>query len=136
MGSVVFSRILGLTIPYTGSIKAHVELLEPGHAIVFMKDRRCVRNHLDSIHAIALANLAELSTGLAMICGLPSGMNGILVDLNVSYEKKARGALRAECVCEVPAGQSRQQVAIDTEITDHSGEVVTRATATWLVGPK
>jgi len=67
MGSVVFSRILGLTIPYTGSIKAHVELLEPGHAIVFMKDRRCVRNHLDSIHAIALANLAELSTGLAMI---------------------------------------------------------------------
>lgn len=95
-----------------------------------------MRNHLNSVHAIALANMAELSTGLAMISGLPTGVNAILVGLTVNYEKKARGELRAECVCSVPDTGIRQEVAIDTEIKDLAGDVVTRATATWLVGPK
>lgn len=136
MGKIIFSRMLGAVIPYTGSIKARVEHLEPGHAIVVLPDRRRVRNHLDSIHAIALANMAELSTGLAMISGLPPGVNAILVGLTVSYEKKARGELRAECKCSVPTGDTRQEVAIDTEVKDKTGDVVTRAIATWLVGPK
>ncbi len=136
MGKQLFSRILGMTIPYTGSIKARVEHLEPGHAIVVLPDRRRVRNHLNSVHAIALANIAELSTGLAMISGLPSSANAILIGLNVSYEKKARGELRAECKCSIPNADARKEVTIDTEITDQAGDVVTRATAVWLVGPK
>lgn len=136
MGKRLFSRILGTVIPYTGSIKARVDHLEPGYAVVILPDKRRVRNHLDSVHAIALANMAELSTGLAMISGLPTGVNAILVGLNVSYEKKARGELRAECRCSVPEGGIRHEVAIDTEIKDHTGDVVTRATATWLVGRK
>lgn len=136
MGRILFSRILGTIIPYTGSIKARVEHLQPGHAIVVLPDRRRVRNHLDSVHAIALANVAELSTGLAMISGLPPGVNAILVGLNISYEKKARGELRAECKCSVPTGDTRQEVAIETEVKDKAGDVVTRAIALWLVGPK
>lgn len=136
MGKRLFSLILGITIPYTGSIRGRVEHLEPGHAVVVLPDRRRVRNHLNSVHAIALANMAELSTGLAMISGLPSGTNAILVGLNVSYEKKARGELRAECRCVVPDAKTRQEVAIDTAIIDEAGDIVTRATATWLVGPK
>ncbi len=104
--------------------------------MVVLPDRRRVRNHLNSVHAIALANMAELSTGLAMISGLPSGINGILIGLNVTYEKKARGELRAECKCTVPTGDTRQEVPIETTITDRAGDVVTRATATWLVGPQ
>ncbi len=136
LGKSAFSRVLGTTIPYTGSIKARVQHLEPGHAIVVLPDRRRVRNHLNSIHAIALANLAELSTGLAMISGLPKGVNGILVGLNINYEKKARGELRAECQCVIPTGDTRQEVAINTTITDTQGDIVTTATATWLVGPQ
>ncbi len=135
MGKKLFSLILGMTIPYTGSIRARVDHLEAGHAIVVLADRRRVRNHLNSVHAIALANMAELSTGLAMISGLPEGMNAILVGLNVNYEKKARGELRAECRCSIPDGDTRQEVVIDTAIKDQAGDVVTRATATWLVGP-
>ena len=136
MGKSVFSRILGATIPYSGSIGARIEHLEPGHAVVVLPDKRRVRNHLNSVHAIALANMAELSTGLAMISGLPAGINGILIGLNVTYDKKARGELRAECKCTVPTGDTRQEVAIETQIKDQAGDVVTRATATWLVGPQ
>ena len=136
LGKRVFSRVLGTIIPYAGSIGAQVEHLEPGHAVILLPDKRRVRNHLNSVHAIALANLAELSTGLAMISGLQPGVRAILVGLNVSYEKKARGTLRAECHCVVPKSIDRQEVAVETQIMNEDGDVVTRATATWLIGSK
>ncbi len=135
-GKWMFSRVLGFTIPYTGSTGAYVEHLEPGHARVRLKDRRRVRNHLRSVHAIALANVAELSTGLAVLSGMPPGYNGILIGLNVEYSKKARGELLAECQCTVPSFEERTEIPVQTTIKDASGDVVTTATARWLIGPQ
>jgi len=135
-GKWLFSRIVGFIIPYTGSVRADVELLEPGHSRVRLKDRRRVRNHLRSVHAIALANVAEFSTGIAVLSGMPPGFNGILVGLEVQYVKKARGILLIECQCELPEFTERAEVPIQTQITDAAGDVVTTATARWLIGPQ
>ena len=134
-GKWLFSRVVGFTIPYTSTIGAHIDHLEPGHARVLLTDRRKVRNHLRSVHAIALANVAELSTGLAVMSGMPAGYNGILVNLNINYTKKARGVLTVECQCSVPEFTERTEIPVDTVIKDASGDVVTTATARWLIGP-
>jgi len=135
-GKWMFSRVVGFTIPYTGSVGALVEHLEPGHARVRLADRRKVRNHLRCVHAIALANVAELSTGLAVMSGMPAGYNGILINLNVEYIKKARGVLIAECKCSVPEFTESTEIPVETVITDPSGDVVTKATVLWLIGPQ
>jgi len=135
-GKWLFSRLVGVTIPYTGSVRALVEHLEPGHSRVKLIDKRRVRNHLRSVHAIALANVAELSTGLAVLSGMPTGYNGILIGLNVEYVKKARGDLTIECQCDVPQFDERTEIPVQSTITDSDGDVVTTATARWIIGPQ
>jgi acyl-coenzyme A thioesterase PaaI-like protein len=134
-GRWLFSRLFAVRVPYSGTIRPIVLELEPGHARVAMRDRRRVRNHLQSIHAIALINLGELSTGLALTCGLPSSVRGILVELSMEYLKKARGTLTADCSCEIPVIREDRVVEITSRIHDPAGEVVAVARALWRVGP-
>ncbi len=134
-GKWLFSRLLGTMVPYTGSIQPLVDTLEPGYSRILLKDRRKVRNHLKSIHAIALVNLGEISTGLAMLYGLPDNARGIVTGISIEYLKKARGTLVGECRCRPPATNERQEYLVHSEITDADHDVVARVTAKWLIGP-
>lgn len=130
-GRWLFARILGAGIPYTGTIKPHVLLVEPGHAVVQLKDRRRVRNHLNSIHALAVANVGELTTGLAVTAALPLDVRFILLSLHVDFLKKARGTLTCECRCTVPEVTEPVDVQATSQVHDAQGELVAQTTATW-----
>ena len=133
----MFSRFLGWYAPYSGTIGSRVEELRPGFAMVSLRDRRSVRNHLKSIHAIALMNLGEITTGLAVLTALPSDMQGIVLGLQAEYLKKSRGTLTAEASFEMPAQiDDDTSCEVKTEIIDGSGDIVAVVRATWLLGYK
>ena len=135
-GRWAFSRMLGVMIPYTGSIGARVEVLRPGHARVTLRDRRAVRNHLGSIHALALANLGEVTSGLATLMSLPPGTRSIVTELTIEYLKKARGTLTAESHVTVPTAISAAtDVVVPCEIVDASGDTVARTRVRWRLAP-
>ena len=134
-GKWLFAQILRIGIPYTATVSPRVLVVEPGFARVEMDDRRGIRNHLASIHAIAIANVGELSGGLAMTATLPPDVRSILTALHVEYKKKARGKLTAECRCAVPPITEPMMYDVQSNIFDASGTVVATVTATWKLSP-
>ncbi|MEY4008307.1 MAG: hypothetical protein RLZZ467_1374, partial [Gemmatimonadota bacterium] len=75
-GRWLFARVFARAVPYSASTRPTVLVLEPGHAEVSIPDRRANRQHLGSVHAIALMNVAEMASGLAMTAALPPHVRG------------------------------------------------------------
>ena len=134
-GSWIFSRIVGRTAPYTGALGPHVRDLRPGYARITLRDRRGLRNHLRSIHAVAVANLGEVTSGLAMLAGLPPTVRGIVTSLSVEYTKKARGTLTAACDAAIPEVMAETPHVVVAVIEDATGDVVARVSVTWNLRP-
>jgi acyl-coenzyme A thioesterase PaaI-like protein len=136
-GRLLFSLALGWLAPYSSSIGARVEDIRPGYARVSIRDRRRLRNHLHSMHAIALINLGELTTGLAVLSTISENMRGIVLDIHADYLKKARGKLTAIAEFQLPHPLlDDTPCEVEARLQDQSGETVTRVRATWLIGYK
>ena len=135
LGRWLFSFLIGRVAPYSGSVGGGVLELEPGLCRVRVRDRRRVRNHLRSVHAIALANAAELASGLAMLTSLPPEARGIVTRIDVRYEKKARGTLVASSRSGAPAQvEGDLDHVVEAEVHDQSGERVAIARVHWRLG--
>lgn len=135
LGKCFFSLMVKRAIPYTGALGSEIIHLSAGQSEVKLKDRRGVRNHLSSIHAMALANLGEFSTGLAVVTGLPKDMRAILKGFQIDYLKKARGTLIAKAHYEHKNTQEESQdVEVVGNIYNEEQEVVARVKALWRVG--
>jgi len=134
-GGAVMGRLVGNMAPYTGTIRAEVLELRQGYAKVRMADRRAVRNHLNSVHAVALINLGEMGTGLAMTASMPADARGIVTHLGMDYLKKSRGPIT--CACTVPEVSSteRKEYDVTADLTNEAGEIVAKITARWMIGP-
>ena len=136
LGRWLFDRLIGLSVPYSGSVRARVRELSPGKARVELRDRRGVRNHLSSIHAIAQANVLELTSGLSMMAALSPEVRGIVAKLEVIYHKKARGLLEVTSECSPPSSLNENTEFLATaEARDSEGDRVSSISVTWILGP-
>ncbi len=134
-GEWLFARIFRWTVPYSGSVRPRIRALEPGYCRVEIPDRRSNRQHLGSVHAIALLNVAEQASGLAMLAGLPDGVRGIVTHISMQYLKKARGTIAAESRVTVPSVSGDMDFDVTADCIDREGTVVARATVRWRLGP-
>lgn len=135
-GKRIFSRLIGRLAPYTATMGAVVRELGNGYSKVTLADRKAVRNHLSCVHAVALANLVELTGNIALAYSLPDDARFIVAGMNLDYVKKARGTITGECRIPPIESSARKEYDVPVTLKDPSGEVVVNATLRTLVGPK
>ncbi len=137
-GHWLFSRLICFRAPYFATIAPRFVLLEAGRCAVRIRDRRRVHNHLGTVHAIALCNLAELCAGVMTEATIPAQMRWIPRSMSVEYLKKAVGSLLGSATPEqgLVASAEGQQWPVAVQVTDARGEVVFRARVMMWVSPR
>ena len=136
-GRWLCSRLICSRAPYFSSISPLLESLDPGSCVASMQHRRRVQNHIGTVHAIALCNLAEFVGGLATDAAMTRNLRWIPKGMTVSYLKKAVGPMRAEALLDpigdIGAGAERLARVI---VRDQAGEAVFTANISMWLSPK
>ncbi|RXR08703.1 hotdog fold domain-containing protein [Pseudoxanthomonas composti] len=137
-GGWLFSRAVCLKAPYFASISPRITALEAGRCEARIAHRRRVTNHLGTVHAIALCNLAELTAGLMTDASLSATMRWIPKGMQVQYLKKAVGTQRAVAVPSRAIVAATEGYALPVEVTvrDDSDAVVFTASVEMWVSPR
>lgn len=136
-GKTAFSKAVCLKAPYFGSIDPVIDELRPGYCRVHVKDRRAIRNHLGTVHAIAMCNMAELAGGMLTDVTIPVSHRWIPKGMTVEYRAKARGDLHAIATLDpLPAFDDGLDLPVTVNILDRAGTTVMCAVITMRVTPK
>lgn len=138
LGRWLFSRLVCWKAPYFSSIGPRIVSLAPGRGEATLRHRRRVSNHLGTVHAIALCNLAEFIGGLTTEVSIPPSMRWIPRGMSVEYLKKARGTMRAVATPTEAAGEIGEghEWPVRVEVFDAAGEMVFRATIRMWLSPR
>lgn len=131
-GKRIFSALFCMKAPYFGTINPHFEDLQKGLCIVTIKKRRSVQNHLNSVHAIAMCNMAEAAAGLCVEASLDKSLRWIPKKMSVEYLKKAMTDLKAVCKFD-PQSLVPGENPIEVDVFDKAGEKVFRAVVTMYI---
>lgn len=137
-GKKLFSMYVCRKAPYFGSISPVFTALAEGYAEVTVRNRRKVRNHLGTIHAIAMCNMAELAAGMMTEVSIPQNMRWIPKGMDVEYLKKAESnKVRAQAhFIDTVVKDAKQDVKVEVKVLDDNDATVCRAVITMLVSPK
>ncbi len=123
--------------PYFSSIRPAFVELRPGYCEVRIKKRRRVLNHIGTVHAIAMCNMAELAGGTMTDVTVPSTYRWIPKSMTVEYVKKAETDLQAVAeVKPVPHFDAAAELPVTVNVMDADNQTVFRAVITMWVSPK
>ncbi|MGY1458515.1 hotdog fold domain-containing protein [Luteimonas sp. A534] len=138
MGRWLFARAVCFRAPYFGTIAPRFLMVAQGRCEVAIPDRRRVHNHIGSVHAIALCNLAELAGGVMLEASLPPDMRWIPKGMTVEYVKKAVGTMHAvaQPAALITSGTEGYELPVVVDVRNAGGDTVFRASIAMWVSPR
>ena len=139
--STVISKIFGRVVPLVGTAGLRYDELTPERVGVSIRNRPPVQNHIDGVHAAAMALLAETATGFVVGMNLPDDKLPLIKSLKVDYQKRTKGDMRAvatlsneqiQLIRTTPKGE----VLVPVVVTDESGQEPIQCEMLWAWVPK
>lgn len=135
------SLALGRVVKFVGTAGLSVEELTPARAVVFIRNRPRVQNHIGGVHAAAMALVAETATGFVVGMNVPDAAVPVIKTMKLDFVRRAKGSLRA--VAELTEEQrarilaeEKGDVDVKVTVTDEEGAEPIRCTMIWAWTPK
>lgn len=130
------SLVMGRVVPLVGTARLRVEEMTEDRVVVTVRNRRPVQNHIHSVHAAAMALVAETATGFVVGMNVPNDKLPLIKSMKIDYTKRSHGDIRAEAsltpeqrarIREEPRGD----VDVEVTITDGNGNEPVRCQMIW-----
>lgn len=134
--ATVISKIFGKVVPYVGTSGLFYEEITPERVVVSIKNQRKVQNHINNVHAAAMALLAETATGFVVGMNLPDDKLPLIKSLKVNYYKRTQGDMRAvatltpEDIARIES-EPKGEVLVPVIVTDESGGEPIKCEMLW-----
>ncbi len=135
------SFVIGSQVKFAGTAK--IEILEMSETRLHarIKNRKPVQNHIGSVHAAAMALLAESVTGLVVGMSVPDDRVPVIKSMKIDYVKRAKGDLEAVATLS-PDGVARilstekGEITVPVKVTDENGNEPIQCEMIWAWTPK
>ncbi|MDE2092168.1 MAG: DUF4442 domain-containing protein [Gammaproteobacteria bacterium] len=131
----------GRTVRFVRTAGVRFEDLTEERALLHISNSKRVQNHIGSIHATAMALLAETASGAVLGMNVPDDRVPLLKSMQVDFLKRARGDLRAEATLAAAARarileEEKGEIMVPVKVTDDSGEEPIQCRMLWAWVPK
>ncbi|MEM8593354.1 MAG: hotdog fold domain-containing protein [Pseudomonadota bacterium] len=135
-GNFVFSKLLGAIVPYFSTVRPRFQIMEPGRAVLTIKKRRAVHNHIKTVHVIAICNGLEAAMGMAVEASIPDHLRWLPKGMTVEYPAKANSNIRAEALLDVDDFKPNSNMDVNVTAYRDDGTVVVQGVITIWVTEK
>lgn len=141
IGAWATSWALGRVVPFVGTAGLRYEVITSQRVVVRIRNQRKVQNHIQGVHAAAMALLAETATGFCVGMNLPDDKLPLIKTMKIDYVRRSQGdmvataQLRPEQIQQILT-QDKGEVTVPVTITDASGQQPIQAEMLWAWVPK
>lgn len=135
LGRQAFSLAYMLKAPYFASVRPQVIEMAPHRAVVQIRKRRAVQNHIGTVHALAVGNGLEAAMGLLAEATVAPGARWIPKGISLDYVAKVPGDVRCHAETDPQDWQQPLPCEIPVRVTARlrdGTEVVRGVIPLWL----
>lgn len=132
----LLSRLFCSQVRFAGTAGVRIQKLSDGEVRMSLANHRRARNHIGSVHAAAMALLAESASGCIVGMNLPDHKLPLIKTLKVDYLRRASGSLRAIATLtpeqrRAMQEEDRGEALVQVTLLDDSGAEPVRCEMRW-----
>ena len=135
------SLLVGSIVKFVGTARLDIEELTHERAVVFIRNRKPIQNHIGGVHAAAMALIAETASGFVVSMNVPDDRVPVIKSMKVNFLKRSKGSMRAtaeltreqiELISSTPKGEVTPTIVV----TDEEGKQPIACEMIWAWTPK
>lgn len=130
------NRAMGRAVPFTGTAGLDYVQMTPERVEIAVANVRRVQNHIEGVHAAAMALLAETATGMVVGMNVRDDCLPLCKSLHVDFKRRAQGGLRAVATLSdaqraLMQESDKGEVNVSVLVSDESGEQPIQCEFIW-----